>query len=156
MKGKVRLLLYYGVIGIGSLQMIGHVLQNKSIKGLGIMTAASPLPIVFTTVKGLETFSSQFYFKIRDKIGNESIVEITPALYSKLKGPYNRKNIYGAAIAYGPILDSALLDAVLNYAICKGVLLNEMNLSREHNYEIIVSRVGASDEWYLIPNCYVQ
>jgi hypothetical protein len=144
------------VVGIGFLQIVGHVCQSKTIKGLGAMTAASPLPIVFTTVRGLETFSSQFYFQITDKTGNKSEIEITPELYSKLKGPYNRRNVYGAAIAYGPILDSALLHSVLDYAIGRKVLIDEMKLSREDDYEIRITPKGTTKESILKSNGDVQ
>lgn len=156
MKKKFQFFLYFLVILIGCLQIIGHVFKNKNIKGLGAMTASSPLPIVFTTVKDLETFSSDFFFLMTDNMGTQKRIQITPELYSKISGPYNRRNVYGAAIAYGPILDSTLLNSVLHYAICKEVLIKELDLDTKLKYEIQVVSNSNQQTWTLKPNCNVQ
>lgn len=131
-------LAIYLVVCIGFIQIIGFAIQSKEIRGIGALTVSSPLPIVFTTVKGLETFSSRFYFEVSDNNQIIDKIEITPELYSKINGPYNRRNVFGAAIAYGPILDSNLLTAVLDYAIYKNNLIKELNLDTTKNYKIIV------------------
>ena len=109
---------------IGLLQMIGDLLEQhvyspigRVVKGLGAATTASPAPKVFSAVRGLETYSTRFYLEWADKSGRHSL-QVTPELYTRLRGPYNRRNVYGAALAYGPVLPHELLDPVLKYALC--------------------------------------
>lgn len=152
----MRKVLYVLVISIGLIQTVGYILGNKTLRGLGMATCSSPLPIVFTEVKGVETFASDFFVQFTDDKGAQQRVQITPSMYSKLKGPYNRRNIYGAAIAYGPVLNKDLLASILNYGFCKQILLQEMELPLTGNdYQIIIKTktAGRTDEWILKPTC---
>lgn len=111
-----------GLLLLGLMQMTGDLLRLPWLKGLGAATTASPAPKVFSAVKGLETFSTCFYLDWWDRDGVHHSLELTPEIYSRLKGPYNRRNIYGAALAYGPVLASdertrPMLQAVLAYAL---------------------------------------
>jgi hypothetical protein len=152
----MRKIVYLLIIALGLVQVLGYMLGNKTLRGLGMATCSSPLPIVFTEVKGVETFASDFFIQFTDDSGLKQRVQITPALYSTLKGPYNRRNIYGAAIAYGPVLKKDLLESVLQYGLCKKVLLKEMELPLTGNdYNIIIQTktTGRKDEWILKPSC---
>ena len=85
---------------LGLLTMVGDLTGFVALKGFGAATVASPAPKVFSAVEGYETYSTRFFLKWED--GNS--LELTPAVYSRLRGPYNRRNIYGAILAYGPVL----------------------------------------------------
>jgi uncharacterized membrane protein len=112
---KIKILSILLVL-LGLLQSIGHIVGSQSIKGLGAVTMASPLPIVFTQQKGfLETFALEFTL-VYEEQGVEKKIEITPELYAQLDKPYNYRNVLGAAISYGPILPQPLVDSVLSYA----------------------------------------
>ena len=53
---------------LGLLQIIGFATGQKWLKGIGQVSVASPLPIVFTEQKGCETFALDFtleYKKLR-------------------------------------------------------------------------------------------
>jgi hypothetical protein len=50
--------------------------------------------------------------------GTERQLELTPEVYAKLRGPYNRRNVYGAALAFGPVLPVEMRNAVMKYALC--------------------------------------
>src|ERR1700733_2160100 len=52
---------------IGLLQMTGDLLRVPQLKGLAAATGASPAPKVFSSVQGLETFSSDFYVAWKDR-----------------------------------------------------------------------------------------
>jgi hypothetical protein len=149
--------IYTAIILIGLLQIIGYLLGSKAIRGLGAASGSSPLPLVFTEVKGVETFANDFFVTYTDAAGHDTAVQLTPANYAKLEGPYNRRNIYGAAIAYGPILKKDLLDAVLTYALCSDRrLLREIELPlNATNYEIKIKTktAGRNNEWILKPIC---
>lgn len=119
---------------LGLLQMTGDLLGLPWMKGLGAATAASPAPKVFSAVRGLETYSTRFYLEWVDVGGEEQSLELTPAVYARIKGPYNRRNIYGAALAYGPILSidprsQRMFAAVSSYAFCGDArLLSELGV----------------------------
>lgn len=117
---------------LGLLQMAGDLLRVPALKGLAAATAASPAPKVFSAVRGLETYSTRFFIEWTDTAGNSHSVEITPETAKGLSGPYNRRNVYGAVLAYGPIMQSdatlwPMFESVSNYALCgEAPLLREL------------------------------
>jgi hypothetical protein len=129
MRNSVALLL-----ALGLLQMAGDLLHVPALKGLAAATAASPAPKVFSAVRGLETYSTRFFVESTDRAGHFESVEITPERASGLRGPYNRRNVYGAVLAYGPIMQSdatlrPMFDSVSRYALCGDApLLREMGI----------------------------
>jgi len=152
----MRKLLYILVIAIGGLQMIGYVTGLRPLRGLGALTCSSPLPLVFGEVKGVETFASDFYVQYVTSEGRDSTIKITPAMYSQLAGPYNRRNVYGAAISYGPVLPENIWQPILQHGICDRSLLREMGLdSSGSDYKIVISTrtAGSDSTWTLKPVC---
>ncbi len=108
---------------VGLLQMAGDTLGVPALKGLGAAWGASPAPKVFSQVRGLETYSTRFFLEWTDTSDAAHELELTPEVYGRLLGPYNRRNVYGAALAYGPVLVSderteRLYRAVVGYALC--------------------------------------
>lgn len=150
----MRKALYGIVIAVGFLRIAGWLLRSDAVKGLGAITAASPLPIVFTEVKGVETFASNVDVVYENSANSTVRLRITPAVYSRLSGPYNRRNVFGAAIAYGPVMDEQLWRSVLGYGLCSGVLQRELGLPQEMRNTRFVLRTrttGRFDEWTLDP-----
>ena len=119
---------------LGLLQMGGDILRVPLLQGIGAATVASPAPKVFSSVQGLETFSSQFYVEWTDRTGAAHSLKLTPEVYAHIKGPYNRRNIFGATLAYAPILQKdprtrEMFEAVVQYALCdKAPLLREIGI----------------------------
>lgn len=152
----MRKVIYYLIVIIGFLQTIGFLTKIKPIRSLGIVTAASPLPIVFTEVKGVETFASDFYFRWNNESSEVQEVKVTPELYSRLQGPYNRRNIFGAAIAYGPVLPEKVWQPILNYGLCNNILTEELDLpiDKESFSLYIKTRTkDRTDDWTLKTDC---
>ena len=122
------------LLTVGLLQMTGDLLKIDWLKGFGAATVASPAPKVFSAVRGFETFSTRFFLEWSDIGGRPHSLEITPEIYSRLQGPYNRRNVYGAAMAYGPILASddrtrPMFNSVFRFALCgKAPLLKEFGI----------------------------
>lgn len=111
---------------LGTAQMLGDVFGVLPLKAVAAATGASPAPKVFSAVQGLETYSTRFFLDLGDRR-----VEVTPELYARIRGPYNRRNVYGAALAYGPVLPPALREPVMRYALCGDApLLREMSLPK--------------------------
>ena len=114
---------------LGLVQMVADVAGVTWLKGLALATCASPAPKVFSSVRGLETFSTRFALEWTDQRGESRELALTPEVYRRLEGPYNRRNVYGAALAYGPVLADnpktrPMLDSILHYALVEpaGVL----------------------------------
>ena len=122
---------------LGFAQMAGDILRIPPVKAIAAATAASPAPKVFSAVKGLETFSTRFFIEWSDTAGVTHSVEITSERYAHLRGPYNRRNVYGAVLAYGPVLESdphtiSLFNEVSTYALCGNApLLHELGIPAE-------------------------
>jgi hypothetical protein len=112
------------LVVLGLAQMTGDLLGILPLKGIAAATGASPAPKVFSAVQGLETYSTRFFLDL-----GHTRAELTPELYSNMRGPYNRRNVYGAALAYAPVLPPALRDPVTKHALCGDApLLRELGL----------------------------
>lgn len=122
------------LLTLGLLQMSGDLLRVPVLKGIGAATGASPAPKVFSSVQGLETFSSEFYVEWTDRTGVAHSLKLTPEVYAHIKGPYNRRNVFGAALAYAPILQGdprtrEMFESVIRYALCgQAPLLQEIGI----------------------------
>ncbi len=146
-----------GLTVIGSLQMVGFLVGSRELRGLGAASAMAPLPKVFSDERGLETFASRFTLSYR--LGAGSLVElrITPELYGRLHGPYNRRNVYGAALSYAPRLPEPLWTAVYCYGFEPGgPLRRELGIpdaATEVSVQIRTMTRGRTDRWILAPVC---
>lgn len=117
---------------IGLLQPIGYLFNQPNIRGLGAITVASPLPLVFSAYNGVETFRTSFeidlYHMDKDNQTNMVSIPLTKEIYSKIQGPYNRRNVFGVLFSHGPFFQQPniieLRDHLLKYVICD----NKLNL----------------------------
>jgi hypothetical protein len=119
---------------VGLSQMTGDLLRLPALKGIGAATGASPAPKVFTAVRGMEAYSTRFYLEWTDRLGVARELQLTPEIYQRLEGPYNRRNVYGAVLAGGPVMatDERLIGmyhSVSEYALCgQAPLLRELGI----------------------------
>ncbi|HUP92961.1 MAG TPA: hypothetical protein VM074_12005 [Solimonas sp.] len=131
MKGRMAFL---ALVAVGTLQMAGDLAGVPALKAIGAATGASPAPKVFTNQNGIETFSARFFLDWTDLDGTPHATEITPHNYAGMRGPYNRRNTYGAAVAGAPWLSTGDYTAPLwasatHYALCgPAPLLRELGL----------------------------
>ena len=162
--------LLIGVFAMGFTQFLGFGLETLGgqklgtpIRSLGVVTAAAPLPLVFSAHNGLETFAQQYVVTLFWQNGDgekRQRVRIDSALYSRVAGSYNRRNIYGAVFSHGPIIASksgtALIDDILIYALCgDGVLLTEFSLPKQPTSLSVESRPNdpAKNAWTHAVRC---
>lgn len=115
---------------VGTVAMAGDLLGLPSLYAIGLATSASPAPKVFTEREGLEGFSATYTLTWTDADGVHTL-PLDPEGYQGIPGPYNRRNVYGAALAGGPFLAShpqlADLHAqVARYAFCEADVLSEL------------------------------
>lgn len=132
MKSRVTPIL---LLVLGLAQMAGDLLGLPSLKGLAAATTASPAPKVFSAVAGFETYSTQFFVEWRTLDGDPHSLQLDSDTYARLRGPYNRRNAYGAVVAYGPVLGSNPSTQGLFFALAKFALCNEAPLLREFGIE---------------------
>jgi sterol desaturase/sphingolipid hydroxylase (fatty acid hydroxylase superfamily) len=123
--------LALGVLGL--IAMFGHAIGSGPVKGIALATAASPAPKVFASRAGLEALSSKYTLVWEDAEGRAHRLPLTHELYPRIRGPYNRRNVYGAALAFGPVMvgDDQMRDAfedVTRHGVCRGVLLEELGI----------------------------
>jgi len=124
MKKRAALLLIVGLI-----QMSGDLLRLPFLKDLGAATGASPAPKVFCAVKGYEAYGTRFLLEWIDGRGELHSQPFSAETSGRLLGPYNRRNVYGAVLAYGPILPEELRAPVLTYALAGDApVLREMGI----------------------------
>lgn len=137
-----RNLVSFCLLIIGLIQPIGYLFDQPAIRGLGAITTASPLPLVFSAYNGVETYATSFkidlYFEpiLDDQgypINTFRSIDLTKAIYSGIKGPYNRRNVFGVLFSHGPFFVNPglvqLRDHLLRYALCEdGLQLR----NREH------------------------
>jgi hypothetical protein len=122
---NTRSRLVFGfLVGLGCLQATADVLGLPRLKALAAATQVSPAMKVFTAQQGYETQAARFTLQWRDGSGAHELA-ITPAIYKGVKGPYNRRNVYGAALAYGPVLREReetrrMQESVMRYGLCNG------------------------------------
>lgn len=124
----------YGLLLLGLLQMVGSLTGVAALRDIGAASAASPAPSVFTTTRGLETFSTRVELSWYDADGMERSMVLTPDLYSGLRGPSNRRSVYGVVLAYGPLLTTdprtaEMYQQVSRFALCGNApLLRDLGL----------------------------
>lgn len=132
--------------------MVGDLLHLPALKAIGLISALAPCPKVFCDTKGMEAFASEFFLRFETN-GVTTRLKLTPELYSKLEGPYNRRNVYGAALSFAPRLPEPLWRAVFNYALApQGPMRVELGLPpNATNMTVLIhTRTrGRADEWEL-------
>lgn len=122
------------LLALGLLQIAADLAGFTTLRAIAAATTASPRPLVFSAVRGLETYSTRFIVEWTDRAGESHALELTPEVYGALRGPYNRRNVFGAVVAYGPLLSTdartrPMFDRVAAYALCGDApLLRELGV----------------------------
>lgn len=146
---------------VGCLQMAGDLAGMTALKALGAASHASPAPRVFTAHQGFETFSSHFFVQWTDRSGRRHKQELTPRTYGLLQGPYNRRNAYGAALSYGPVLSAnpatrPMFEQASRFAVCGSApALREIGIDPAHIHGPVTlalvprDTISAASHWQL-------
>ncbi len=143
---------------LGLTQMAGYMLNISWLQGLGAISTVAPFPKVFSDVDGIETFASRFTLVYHDDQGEKHHMELTPEIYALFHGPYNRRNVYGAALSYGPTprFPKRLFNAVFHYGMVDpGPLKHDLGLPDDASGVSLVIQTktkGRHDQWILPPN----
>jgi len=117
---KTRNALAVCMLCIGSLQMIGYAVHSRVLRGIGAASGIAPFPKVFSEADGYEAFAARFSVGGEREDGSRWSRELDPEWYSNLKGPYNRRNVYGASLAFAPRLSAELRQALFDQELAPG------------------------------------
>ncbi|HUS35265.1 MAG TPA: hypothetical protein VM680_07945 [Verrucomicrobiae bacterium] len=133
--------------------MIGDVINSLTLKGLGAAFSFAPFPKVFCDNQGLEGFASQFTILAQMPDGATQKIPLTPEMYAKMRGPYNRRNVYGAALSFGPKLPEPMWRSVFDYGLGDANrLATEFGLPRAATNFIVIIETrtsGRTNAWEL-------
>jgi hypothetical protein len=133
--------------------MLGDILHLLPLKCVGAASAFAPFPKVFCDNQGLEGFASEFTLTAERANGAVTNIILTPEIYSRLKGPYNRRNVYGAALSFGPKLPPELWRSVFDYGFGPaGTLRQELGLPDDTTNVCVTIQTktrGRHDHWVL-------
>lgn len=114
--------VFLSILGVS--QMAGDLAGSLTLRAIAASMGAAPAPKVFSAIRGLETYSTRFFVE-----SDGRRTEVTPKIYSRLRGPYNRRNVYGAVLAYAPLIPAELRDPVMRSGLCGNApLLRELGI----------------------------
>ncbi|MGE9270652.1 MAG: hypothetical protein ACQKBU_07595 [Verrucomicrobiales bacterium] len=105
------------VLIIGSTQMIGDLTGSKLLRGIGLSSGLAPFPKVFCSSDGYEAFAASFQIEGVQPDGSHWSCLIDPHRYALLDGPYYRRNVYGATLAFAPKLPETLRTCLMSHAL---------------------------------------
>lgn len=143
------------ILCVGCLQFAGYILGNAALRGIGAACGFAPFTKVFSDVDGFETFAADFSLVLQRTAGEATVIEVTPEFYRQLKGPYNRRNVYGAALSYAPRLPDAMWQSVFCYGF-NGPLREEFGIDKDVKEITVVIQTrtkGRNDKWNFTPPC---
>lgn len=153
---KTRNILAMVLLAVGSTQMIGYLSGIKSLRGVGLASGVAPFPKVFCEADGYEAFAASYRLEGHLPDGTRWAREFDPEWYSQLRGPYNRRNVYGAALAFAPRLPEKLRDHLLEEALAPSSRMRrELGIPADlqGGTIVITPRTGESHgPWKYTPN----
>ena len=132
---RMRTAAAYALVVLGFMSIIGQICGLRQLKGLGFLSGAAPLPIVFSQSRGLPSYAAQFFVEFPSQSGEPLRTHLDKQQYSKILGPLIRRNAYGSVVALGELFQSTpeliqLRNQVLRYGFCRpgGAYVAEMGL----------------------------
>jgi sterol desaturase/sphingolipid hydroxylase (fatty acid hydroxylase superfamily) len=158
----IKKMVFALIMVIGCLHTFGHVFNMPRTKGIAFATTASPLPLVFSTYNGIETFSTSFELDMIFHNGTHIQKTIDNKLYGNLKGPYNRRNMYGVIFSHGPFFNVKntlkMREQILHHGLCEpGELAHEFGVCDELKHVTIWIKsktIGNEDKmWNIDVQC---
>lgn len=91
---------------------------SKAVSAPGKAMLASPAPKVFCRMGPLEPFAYRHRVEV-ERGGVTSSFALDRERYGSLPGPYALRNVYGAALVFGPLLPERTTEGVLRHGVCE-------------------------------------
>lgn len=154
---KLTDLKYGFLLGVGLLEIIGYLSGSDVLSGLGALTAASPLPLVFTDREGMEDFANQYFLSWMTRGQKKSTAQLTSQEFSRVSGPFGRKGAYATVVGYAPRLPAELVRSVLKQGFCQRHILAQALIGEPdiQSFELKLSTrtTGRADSWSYTVSC---
>lgn len=144
------------LLAIGGLQIIGYVFQSQAIRGLGFVSGAAPLPIVFSNVKGVDGFDTQHSLIVSGTNGNTDTIALDKQLFSQFNGAFFLKESYSIFLAYSHIFSPGQLQAGSDFMLCRKNIFSSFNITDKSNDNYILTKrtvYGKKEIKLLHPEC---
>ena len=148
-------MMAFVLLVIGMTQLMGYLSGLRVMRGVGLASGIAPFPKVFCAADGYEAFAATFYVEGDLPNGEVWSRQVDPTWYGRMKGPYNRRNVYGAALAFAPRLPEELRDALLHESLkSDSALRRELDVpgNLKHARVRIVPRDGEQGGPWVFPN----
>lgn len=142
------------ILALGLTRMVGYWLDNRTLQGIGAASGLAPFTKVFCATDGYEAFTASFRLRGQNEDGVSHEITLTPERYARLRGPYMRRNVYGAALVFAPRLPEELRVALHERALKPGsALWRELDLPTDWvSAEIhIQPREGSLETTWIYP-----
>lgn len=147
---RIRNLAALVLLALGTTQMLGYLTHSRPLRGVGLASGVAPFPKVFCEADGYEPFAATFTLLGEDSTGAPISIPIDAERYALMEGPYLRRNVYGAALAYSPRLPEDLRTHLFQRILLpNSPLINELGLPALNNPRIrIEARASESPSVY--------
>jgi len=105
------------VLVIGSTQIVGYLTGSRTLRGIGLASGIAPYTKVFCEADGYEAFAASF--RLEGTRPDQSLwsCPLDPERYALIEGPYNRRNVHGATLAFAPRLPDELRASLISHAL---------------------------------------
>lgn len=145
------------LVAVGLLNICGYVLGVPAFAAFARVTAASPLPVVFNDMGGLEPYAVDGELLLHGP-GGARRYALGREWFASLRGPFIRRHAYLRLISEAPRKRRELWEPALRFAFCgRGPLAQEAGI--EGPMDGFVLRLhsrsfGAPRTWDLAVACH--
>lgn len=111
--------LAVALTAVGLMNLAGYILQVPVLSQYARVTSASPLPIVFTDIRGMEPYALDVELIALTEQGQARHYAMDRAWFSQMHGPFVRWHAYLRLISEAPMKSRAMWQSVLRYGFCR-------------------------------------
>lgn len=104
---------------VGLARVIGFYTGFFPLSVLGEQFGASPLPLVFSQVHGVETYSRRLLIRLVMADGRQELIADGKDFRRRLHGPFSRAKLYIDPIAFADLASGRRRGDVIANAFCK-------------------------------------
>jgi hypothetical protein len=156
MKNKFKKAISVLLIVAGCLQFAGYIFKMPALRGLGIAYCVGPLPTVFSTVGGVEGFTTRHSIHFTDDKGYAGIIKLDQHFFSRFRGHYFLKQSYSLFLAYSHMLKPRQVAGAVDFALCKRNIFSRFGVKDKITssfIEIKRRRFDKPEDIILVPKC---
>lgn len=131
MKSKLKSVCLILLIAVGCLQFAGYIIKKPILRGLGIAYSVAPLPTVFSTINGVEGFTTMHTIYYTDANQKYDSIKLDQHLFSQFRRHYFLKQAYSIFLAYPHILKPRMVEDGLDFILCKKNIFKSLSIKNQ-------------------------